>query len=282
MMDAFEAICDELGFAGFNNKRRRNLFKCLDADADGCITENDLKFLVHFKDDDAPPSAKSSKSIKGKGRGNLSARKRAEPLVSGGAGGAGKGNREGRGFQALSPDGAPFVFEVVVNREEYKEYLERKRLHEAQQRHSQVGQRNSRRSSISQQPEYSQHNGTAYPTISEQKTSYGRARSDSEDSGVPMSSGAWDISSVYAPTFADESSETMGKGLCPLSEILPFTWDEQKPSGASPRAMIGAQASAIGAMRAHMASASPSVSGASKSFAKGSDRGDQTPNSLRS
>merc|ERR1719161_2219167 len=53
--DAFEAICDELGFAGFNGKRRLTLFKCLDADDDGCITEKDLHFLMHFREDGDEP-----------------------------------------------------------------------------------------------------------------------------------------------------------------------------------------------------------------------------------
>jgi len=257
MYPAFEAISDELGFAGFNEKRRRNLFKCLDADADGCITEKDLQFLVHFKDDQPPMSARSPrtnvKSIKGKGRGTLSAQKRAQALGPAGAAGLGKSGKENfGGFQALSPDGAPFVFEVVVNRDEYREYLERKRRQEAQQR-----QATTRRVSV----------GEKRVSVDEIKTTIhdkhgGKDSSDDEDGGMSNQNGAWDLSSVYSmlpnPISKGELTQQDTDAVqYPLSEFLHFTWDDHKPSGAAPKATLSAQASAIGAMRANQGNAGP-------------------------
>lgn len=263
--EAFEAICDELGFAGFNGKRRQSLFKCLDADDDGCITEKDLHFLMHFKEEENRLGAEGARKRRGgKGSGKSSSLSRVTPKrdrrrtpsrerdVLGPKGVT--PTKEAAGFQALSPDGTPFVFEVVVTRDEYKEFLERKKtlgnMIAAKRRRSATPTRPGREGEFT--PAATSRMREEIREREEEGITQIRSRDDSEEDAV-QEKGAWDLSTILGGTAGGEGNDgepQMQLGKCPLSEILPFTWDDHRPGGAAPKALSGAVASATGAMRA--------------------------------
>lgn len=269
--EAFDAICDELGFAGFNGKRRLSLFRCLDADDDGCITEKDLHFLMHFKEEDGSSGGEVARKTRGgKGKGKSAALARTNTPQRGRRPNSRQrdktpeqkprgiiGTKEAAGFAALSPDGAPFVFEVVVTRDEYKEFLERKKafgnLLASKNRRSATPTRTGREGDFSPAGDGISRMGTGpIREREEEGIPQVRSRADSEED-VLQDKGGWDLSTILGGTAGGEAGDgepQLQLGKCPLSEILPFTWDDHRPGGAAPKALTGALASATGAMRA--------------------------------